>query len=190
MSPDQQTLWQQLCEDWRAHGRDWTKPGFRAIAVHRFGNWALTSKSRVIRKVLWLIYRSCFRYVRNHYGIEVPFSTSIGRRVIFGHQAGIVIHPYSKIGDDCLIRQNVTIGAVSDERFDDAPILGSGVSIGCGAVILGKVHIGTNSVIGPNVVVTTDVPPGAKVFAEPPRVMSISPGLVKSHDRSTASQRT
>ncbi|MBX3348440.1 MAG: serine acetyltransferase [Nitrospira sp.] len=189
MSFNEPTYRQQLCEDWRAHGRDWTKPGFRAIAVHRFGNWALASKSRVIRKLLWLIYLSLFRYIRNHYGIEVPFSTSIGRRVILGHQTGIVIHPYSEIGDDCLIRQNVTIGAVSDERFDDAPILGNGVSVGCGAVILGKVKIGTNAVIGPNVVVMSDVPPNAKVFADPPRVMQISRGLVKSHDRSRTGQQ-
>ncbi len=190
MSSNQTTFWQQLCEDWRAHGRDWTKPGFRAIAVHRFGNWALASKSRVVRKLLWLTYLPLFRYIRNHYGIEVPFSTAIGRRVILGHQTGIVIHPNSQIGDDCLIRQNVTIGAVSDERFDDAPMLGRGVSVGCGAVILGKVKIGTNAVIGPNVVVMSDVPPGAKVFVDPPRVIQIPPGLVKSHDRSRANQHT
>ena len=27
----------QIKEDWIAHGKDWTKPGFRAVAVHRFG---------------------------------------------------------------------------------------------------------------------------------------------------------
>ena len=32
-------LWRQIREDWVAHGRDWTKPGFRAVAVHRFGVW-------------------------------------------------------------------------------------------------------------------------------------------------------
>ena len=26
------SFWALVCEDWEAHGRDWTKPGFRAIA--------------------------------------------------------------------------------------------------------------------------------------------------------------
>ena len=34
-------LWQQIKEDWIAHGRDWTKPGFRAVAVQRFGVWRM-----------------------------------------------------------------------------------------------------------------------------------------------------
>ncbi len=36
-------LWQQIQEDWIAHGRDWTKPGFRAVAVQRFGVWRMLS---------------------------------------------------------------------------------------------------------------------------------------------------
>jgi len=35
-------FWQQLKEDWIAHGRDWTKPGFRAVAIQRFGVWRMT----------------------------------------------------------------------------------------------------------------------------------------------------
>ena len=34
-------LWQQIKEDWIAHGRDWTKPGFLAVAVQRFGVWRM-----------------------------------------------------------------------------------------------------------------------------------------------------
>jgi hypothetical protein len=34
-------FWQQIKEDWIAHGRDWTKPGFRAVAVQRFGVWRM-----------------------------------------------------------------------------------------------------------------------------------------------------
>ena len=31
------TLWQLVSEDYDANGRDWTRPGFRALAVYRFG---------------------------------------------------------------------------------------------------------------------------------------------------------
>lgn len=30
-------LCSQIAEDYEAHGREWTKPGFRSVAIHRFG---------------------------------------------------------------------------------------------------------------------------------------------------------
>jgi len=41
--------WQQIKEDWEAHGRDWTKPGYRAVAIQRFGVWRMTIKSKLLR---------------------------------------------------------------------------------------------------------------------------------------------
>jgi serine acetyltransferase len=172
MGSDLRDLKEQLYEDWNAHDRDWTRPGFRALAAHRVGGWVRRRKSgRIMGKILWFLYIALYRYVRNHYGIELWHSTKIGRRVIFGHQSGIVIHPNAEIGDDCLIRQNVTIGAVSDTRGHEAPKLGVGVRVGCGAVIVGKVTIGDGVIIGPNTVIMTDVPAGTRVFAESPRFM-------------------
>src|SRR5436190_14037389 len=77
----------QIREDWVAHGRDWTKPGFRAIAVHRFGNWRMKIRNRVLRAPLSVLYRHVYRRVRNHYGIELPYSAVVGRRVIIEHQS-------------------------------------------------------------------------------------------------------
>lgn len=164
-------LLRQIREDWKAHGYDWTEPGFRAVAVHRFGFWLSHGRSSVIKRVMSRFYRMMFRYVRNHYGIELPGTTKVGRRFVIGHQGGIVIHYYSVIGDDCLIRQNVTIGAASHDRPFDAPKLGHRVQVGCGAAILGNVTIGDGARIGPNAVVMTNVPAGATVFAPPSRII-------------------
>ena len=49
--------------------------------------------------------------VRNVYGIELYPTARIGRRFCIAHQHGIVIHKLAMIGDDCLVRQGVTIGA-------------------------------------------------------------------------------
>jgi serine O-acetyltransferase len=163
----------QIREDYRAHGRDWTKPGFRAVAVHRFGDWALGVRPRPLNAVVNAVYRALYRYSRNHYGIELPRRTKVGRRVVIGHQGGIVIHPLAKIGDDCLIRQNVTIGAASVETTQSAPVLMDRVEVGCGAVILGAVVIGDDVRIGPNAVVTMSVPAGSTVVAPPPRVIQV-----------------
>jgi serine O-acetyltransferase len=166
-------LLKRIREDWRVHQRDWTRPGFRAVAVHRFGVWVKDVRPKILRATLFRFYRMMYRYIRNHYGIELPDTTIVGRRLIIGHQGGIVIHYHAEIGDDCLIRQNVTIGAASDDRYWEAPKLGRGVQVGCGAAILGKVTIGDGARIGPNAVVMTNVPAGATVFAPPSRIIQL-----------------
>jgi serine O-acetyltransferase len=160
-------------EDWKANFRDWTLPGFRALAVHRFGNWVQQLRWAPVRVVLRRIYTAMFRYVRNHYGIELPVTASVGRRVVIGHQSGIVIHANAVIGDDCFLRQNVTIGATTRERGEQAPTLGSGVFLGCGSVILGGITIGDRVRIGPNSVVMTDVPADTSVFTSTPRMIRL-----------------
>ncbi|NOU42967.1 MAG: serine acetyltransferase [Methyloglobulus sp.] len=71
---------------------------------------------------------------------------------------GIVIHGLSVIGDDCMIRQGVTIGNRHVDKPLEAPILGSRVNVGAGAKILGKIVIGDDVDIGANAVVIKDVP--------------------------------
>ena len=165
-------LAKQIHEDWVTHLRDWTRPGFRAVAVYRVGAWLTRDMRRSpVHLVLKGIYRAMFRYVRNHYGIELPASAVLGRRVIIAHQSGIVIHPNAVIGDECVIRHNVTIGAVNVELIVHAPKLGRGVHVGCGAVIMGPIFIGDGARIGPNAVVMTDVPAGASVFVSAPRMV-------------------
>jgi serine O-acetyltransferase len=166
-------LVEQLKEDRRAHQCDSTLPGFRALAVHRFGRWADTVQPRLLRRILSRFYVCCYRFIRNHYGIELPRTTKVGRRVNIGHQGGIVVHPASEIGDDCILRQNATIGAASVETVNRGPILGNRVELGCGAVVLGGVIVGDDVRIGPNAVVTTNVPPGSTVVAEPPRIVHL-----------------
>ncbi len=160
-----------LAEDYRAHGGDWTSPGFRALAVHRLGNARMGISSRLLRAPASVLYRSCYRWVRNRHGIELDYSTRVGRRVVIDHQSGIVVSGYATIGDDCRLRQNVTIGirAVDDLR---APVLERGVDIGAGAVILGGVSIGEGAVIGANAVVLIDVPAGALAVGVPARVIT------------------
>jgi serine O-acetyltransferase len=159
-------------EDWERCERDWTQPGFRVVAVSRFGMWLREGLlPRPLRAPFWYLHRALYRYARNRYGIELPGSVVLGRRVKFGHQGGTVVHPNAVIGDDTIVLQNVTIGALVWERGGEAPKIGRNVRIGCGAAILGAVTIGDNVRIGPNCVVTTDVPDGATVFVNAPRMM-------------------
>ena len=71
------------------------------------------------------------------------------------------------IGDDCVLRQGVTLGNRYLDRPGDAPVLGRRVNVGAGAKLLGPVQIGDDAVIGANAVVLHDVPAGATVVGIP-----------------------
>jgi serine O-acetyltransferase len=164
-------LFAQIAEDHAAHNHDWTRPGFRAIAAYRFGVWRMTVRSKIVRAPLSLIYRWMYRKCRNHYGIELPFSAKLGRRVVIEHQGAIVIHGNSEIGDDSIIRQGVTLGNKTLDRPHDAPRLGKRVNVGAGAKILGAVTIGDGASIGANAVVLKDVPAGAIAVGIPAKII-------------------
>ncbi|MDP1025585.1 serine acetyltransferase [Sphingomonas sp. KR1UV-12] len=127
-------------------------------------------RSRWLRGPLSALYRWGFRWCRNVYGIELPYTCTVGQGVVIEHQGGIVIHGATVIGDRCIIRQNCTLGVRRLDRLDDAPILMNDVHVGAGAVILGRVTIGAGAAIGANAVVLTDVPAGALAIGVPATV--------------------
>jgi len=82
------------------------------------------------------------------------------------------------IGDDVKIYQGVTLGARSFPKCEEGhiikgverhPIIGDRVTIYAGATILGRVHIGRDTVIGGNVWITKDVPAGSHVVQQRPK---------------------
>ena len=171
-----QDLAGQIHEDWATNSHDWTMPGFRAIAVHRFGTWVSNKRPGALRTVLLRLYQIMYRYIRNYYGIEIPLTVMLGRRLWLVHQNGIVFHWKTVVGDDCLIRHNATIGAGygGQKTLHKGPRLGNHVEVGPGAVIFAAVAIGDGAVIGPNVVVMSNVPAGVRVFAEAPRLIRLA----------------
>ena len=72
-----------------------------------------------------------------------------------------------EIGKNCRVFQQVTIGYNGDEN----PIIGDNVHITAGAIIIGGVHIGSNSIIGAGTVVVRDVPAGTTVAGVPAKVI-------------------
>jgi serine O-acetyltransferase len=66
---------------------------------------------------------------------------------------GVVMHHDTEIGSDAIIFHNVTIA-------NGGARIGDRVYIGTGAVIIGKVSIGNDVVIGANAVVNFDIPDG------------------------------
>ena len=102
-------------------------------------------------------YRIGYRRCRNVYGIELPYTAKLGRRVVIEHQESIVFHGATPIGDGTIIRQGRTFGIRSLERLDEAPKIGRNINIGAGAVLIGDVNVGDGASIGANSVVLQGV---------------------------------
>lgn len=80
---------------------------------------------------------------------------------------GIYISRYAKIGKECCIYQNVTIGSIGNK----APQIGEHCLIGAGAIVIGDIKIGDFVKIGAGAVVFADVPSYSTVVAQPPRMI-------------------
>jgi serine O-acetyltransferase len=156
-----------LAEDYRTHDRRLLEPGLAAVAVHRLGN-ARMSLPRWLRPPFTLAYRLMFTAVNWLWGIDLPYTVRLGRRVRLWHHGGMVLGARA-IGDDVHIRHNTTFGVLNRRELAGKPIIGDRVDVGVGACVLGAVTVGDDAVIGPNSVVLRDVPPGSVVMGVPAR---------------------
>lgn len=115
--------------------------------------------------------------IRLIFSCYIPYQLKIGKNFVLGYGGlGVVIHSRVKLGNDCHIDQNVTIGGTSKKY--GVPVLGDHVYVGAGAVILGPITIGDNVVIGANSVVIKDIPSGSLVVGVPGKI--IKSNIVKS----------
>lgn len=165
-------FWALVAEDLRTNDGDWLAQGFWTLFWHRFGNWRMSVRPRLLRLPLTLVYRAMFRLGQWMAGMMLPYTVRVGRRVRLDHFGGMVLVAQA-IGDDVIIRQNTTFGIAGMAGLQDRPVIGNGVEIGAGAVIVGPIRVGDGAVIGANAVVTKDVPPGAVMGGVPARPISL-----------------
>jgi serine O-acetyltransferase len=145
--------------------------GFWALQVYRLGHLRYRFESRLVRWPLAAMHLVLAKVAEMLSGITIGVSAKIGRRLVIEHSGAIVVHGDAVIGDDCIIRQGVTIGNRRISGPLDAPHLGNRVNVGAGAKILGAVRIGDDAEIGANAVVLVDVPAGAIAVGVPARII-------------------
>lgn len=117
-------------------------------------------------------FRYRLRKLQLKFGIEISYTSEIGAGFHIAHGNGIVVHPNTKIGENCSILQQVTIGNNLNKSRNDVAQIGDSVFIGAGAKIIGPVKIGDRVTIGANSVVTRDVPSGYTVVGSPARAIN------------------
>ena len=111
-----------------------------------------------------------FYFIRWWFNCSLPYDAKIGMNFEIGHGGlGCVVHADAKIGDNCHLGTQVTIGGNATEF--GAPTLGNDVYVGTGAKILGPVTIGDHVVVGANSVVLKDVESGCVVGGIPAKVL-------------------
>lgn len=169
-NPDGMGLWALLREDRRNHHNTIWEQGFWALATHRFGNWRMGIRLKLLRFPFSIIYKILYKWVECTCGISLPYTVRVGRHVRIWHFGGIVIHAES-IGHGVHIRHNTTIGVARTGQNFQLPVIEDNVDIGVGAVIIGPITVGRGTVIGANAVVNRDIPPYSLAVGVPARVI-------------------
>jgi serine O-acetyltransferase len=164
------SVFDNIREDWRAHDCQLARHGFWVLVVYRFGRWRYKIQWRPLRMPFSLLYK-LMRFVSEMLlGVELPSEVVIGRRFVIEHIGGIVISGDARFGDDCVIRNGVTVG-LRNRGVAGSPHIGDRVDIGAGAKLLGAIRIGDDCAIGANAVVLCDVPARSIAVGVPARIL-------------------
>ncbi len=131
---------------------------FRNLLQHRLKNPSRTLASwihYIIARVLWKPLDSLY--------LNTP---DIGGGLYIQHGFSTIVSA-KKIGENCRIFQQVTIGYKGTEQ----PVLEDNVSVTCGAKVLGGITMHKNSIAAAGAVVVRDVPANAIVGGVPAKVI-------------------
>lgn len=112
-------------------------------------------------------------YRLQRHGVHISPKALFHSSLDLKHPTGIVIGDGVIIEERVQIYQNVTLGGarIGDYQANNYPEIGSGTTIFAGAVIVGKVRVGRDCIVGANAVVTHDIPDYSTAVGIPARVI-------------------
>ncbi|MDU7516146.1 MAG: serine O-acetyltransferase, partial [Varibaculum cambriense] len=140
-----------------------TYPGVHAVWAYRLAHMLFKKNFKLLARIVSSISRS-------YTGVDIHPGARLGRRLFIDHANGVVIGETTKIGTDCVLFHQVTLGGVSMSKGKRHPTLGDRVMVGAGAKVLGPIHVGSDARIAANAVVVRDVPAGCSAIGVPARV--------------------
>jgi serine O-acetyltransferase len=163
-------MFENIREDWHTCDGSLSRQGLWVMLVYRFGRWRYTIGSRLLRAPFSFVYRILKVLSQILTGIDLPCEVVVGWRFTKEHFGGIIISGDAVFGDDCVVRNGVTVG-LRHTGHRGASVFGNRVDVGGGAKILGPIRIGDDVAIGANAVVITDVPANSLAVGVPARIL-------------------
>jgi putative colanic acid biosynthesis acetyltransferase WcaB len=157
-------------QDWSVNDQ---RPEYRILLVwFRLAQWAFRRWGILGKLMISVPYTLLTSQLLS---MELPFRAEVGPRLRLYHKHALVIHPDATIGNDCHLRQGITIGNKVDRDGKSIGVasIGNSVDLGVGCVVIGDIHVGDYARIGANAVVTKSVPAYAVVVGNPGRVIRL-----------------
>lgn len=142
------------------------------IVLFRLASYPLQSRKFV--RYFFLPFTVIYKiYSEFLLGIELPAGTKIGKGLRLFHCVGLVVHKDARLGQNCILRQGVTIGNKGEgENNRGSPVIEDNVEFGAGSIVIGPVSIGSNVIVGAGAVVSKDIPGNSIVISQPVRIIS------------------
>ncbi|MFT3991464.1 MAG: serine O-acetyltransferase [Luteolibacter sp.] len=141
--------------------------GFLALTTYRIGHQLWLDGRRWLALYLQSLVSEVF-------SVDIHPAAQIGCGILLDHATSFVVGETAIIENDVSILHEVTLGGTGKDSGARHPIIRSGVLLGAGAKILGRVEIGTGAKVGAGSVVLHPVPPHTTVAGVPAVVVGLA----------------
>lgn len=141
--------------------------GIHALIWHRFAHW-------FYKHHMFFVARLISQIARFFTLIEIHPGAQMGHGILIDHGCGVVIGETTVVGDNCTIYQGVTLGGVGLNKGKRHPTLGSNVTVGAGAKILGAFEVGDNCTIAANAVLLKQLDNDTTAAGVPARPVKVA----------------
>jgi len=141
--------------------------GFLALATYRVAHQLWLDERRWLALYLQSVMSEAF-------AVDIHPAARIGCGILLDHATSFVVGETAIIENDVSILHEVTLGGTGKDTGDRHPIVRSGVLLGAGAKVLGRVEIGTGAKVGAGSVVLADVPPHTTVAGVPAVIVGVA----------------
>jgi serine acetyltransferase len=162
-------LFTYVFQDWQANRGN---PKGRLVML--MFRWVQYVNRYMLLKIIFIPYLIFYRFfVEWVLCIELPRKLVIGKGLILYHGQALVVNFKTIIGDNCVLRNSVTIGhkKLADGSISNCPRIGNNVDIGANVCIIGDITIGDNVIIGAGAVVVKDIPANSVAVGNPARIL-------------------
>lgn len=158
-----------------ARGIEWVLyPWLHALIFHRYIAHPL------YRIRLFFFARLISQLARFCTGVEIHPWAHIGKGLFIDHGHGVVIGETAIIGENCVIFHNVTLWGTGKHRGKRHPTIWNNVLVGTNSLLLWPITVGDNVKIGAGTtVVMYDIPSGATVVGNPPKIVKLGTDKVE-----------